>query len=390
MNFNITKKYLSYFVLFLFFSISFLFFLLDIHFSSLNLLFYGGLFLFSYFFYREKKLIRNYHRDLTLTVFIITISYFIISYLLGVVVGYTRNVYDTSFYGMIFNTLFFIVPLLFREEVRSRFVFFHKSKKATLFITLIFIACEIFSSTFFSFHTNKEFFSQIVTIFLPIVIENVILTYLSYVGIRSTIYAYFLPTLIFRYFMPILVDLDWFYYLLSLFIFSGVLYSFVQNEYLWKVMRIYSRKTDRTNSFLYAFWCFVILFFGLFIAGVFKYQPVAILTYSMVPKFTRGDAVVVEKLKTNAEKERLTKGDVIQYQYNHTMVVHRIIGFSEEDGEKVFILKGDNNNSRDLEAVHFDQIRGKVIFAVPKIGYPSVWLSEFLYPDVDVEVEVGE
>ena len=33
---------------------------------------------------------------------------------------------------------------------------------------------------------------------------------------------------------------------------------------------------------------------------------------------------------------------------------------------------------------------GKVIFSIPKIGYPSVWLSEFLYPEKEVEVEVGE
>lgn len=32
---------------------------------------------------------------------------------------------------------------------------------------------------------------------------------------------------------------------------------------------------------------------------------------------------------------------------------------------------------------------GKVLFSIPKVGYPSVWLSEFLYSDQDVSVEVG-
>ena len=390
MSLNVTKKQVSYFIFFLFLGIWFFFFLLGKNYPILDFILYGFLFLVSYSFFKEKKLIRNYHKDLMQTVLIITVSYFILYYLLGVVVGFVYNAYDTSIVGVLSNTFLFIFPLLFREEIRERFVFFHKSKIACVFITVVFIACELFSSTFFTFQTNKEFFSQFVSIFLPIVIENILLTYLAFVGIRSTVYAYFIPMLISRYYVPVVVDLDWFYSLLLQLLLSGVIYSFVQNEYLWKVKRIYSRRTDKKNSFLYAFTCCLILFFGLFVAGVFKYQPVAILTFSMKPKFTRGDAVVIEKLKTDSEKRKLKEGDIIQYQYNGTVVVHRIIDSYKEDGEKVYILKGDNNKSKDSKPVYLDQIMGKVIFSIPKIGYPSVWLSEFLYPEKEVEVEVGE
>lgn len=389
MCFHITKRQISYFVIFLFLCAWFILFLIGKSYPILDFIFYGLLFLFSIFYFKEKKLIRNYHKDLTQTVLIIVVSYFILYYLLGVVVGFSYNIYDTGIMGILWNTFLFIIPLLFREEVRQRFMCFHKSKSAYIFITIVFIACELFSSTFFNFQTNKEFFSQFVSIFLPIVIENIVLTYLAFVGIRSTIYAYFLPMLISRYYIPVVVDIDWFYGLLLQLLLSSVIYSFVQNEYLWKVKRIYSKRTDKKNSFLYMCACCLIFVLGLFVAGAFKYQPVAILTYSMEPKFTRGDTVVVEKLKTESEKRKLKKGDIIQYQYNGTVIVHRIIDSYSEDGEKFYILKGDNNKSKDLKPVSLNQVMGKVVFSIPKIGYPSVWLSEFLNSEKEAEVEVG-
>lgn len=389
MKFSITKKNISYFILTLFFCCCFFFFLFDKNFLALDLVLYTILFFVSVFFIRGKKLIRNYYKDLMQTVLIITVSYFILYYLLGVVVGFAYNTYDTSILGILSNTFFFLLPLLLREEVRQKFIYFHHSKFFCFFITVVFVSCELFGSTFFSFQSNQEFFLQVVSVFLPIVIENILLTYLAVVGIRSTVYAYFLPMLISRYYIPIVLDVDWFYSLLLQLLLSGIIYSFVQNEYLWKVKRIYSRKTDKKNSFFYALVCCFILFFGLFVAGFFKYQPVAILTYSMSPRFTRGDAVVIEKLKNSSEKRKLKKGDIIQYQYNDTVVVHRIIDSYLEDGEKFYILKGDNNKTKDLKPVSLEQIMGKVLFSIPKVGYPSVWLSEFLYPNREVEVEVG-
>ena len=281
-----------------------------------------------------------------------------------------------------------VVPLLFREEVRSRFLFLNKKKFGIFFITFFFIILELFSSTFFTYSNNEELFINFFSVFLPIVLENILLTYLAYIGIRSTVYAYFIPMLISRYFIPITLDVDWFFALLFQLILVVVIFYVSFNEYLWKEKRIYSYKTNKTNSVIYLFGVVLIVSFGLFVAGVFKYRPVAILTYSMEPIFTRGDAVIVEKLD-DEEKNKLKKGDIIQYQLDKTVVVHRIIKVKKEDNKKVYILKGDNNNAKDPKPVYMEQIMGKVLFSIPKVGYPSVWLSEFLHSDQDVSVEVG-
>lgn len=382
------KKKLSYGIAICFLLFYFLFFFFDISFSFFNFLFYGLLFLIFILLFRDKKLIRNYHKEFSQTVFIISIIYFIIYYILGLIIGYSYNVYSTSFIGILRNIVVIVVPLLFREEVRSRFLFLNKKKFGIFFITLLFIVLELFSSTFFTYSNNEELFINFFSVFLPIVLENILLTYLAYIGIRSTVYAYFIPMLISRYFIPITLDVDWFFALLFQLILVVVIFYVSFNEYLWKEKRIYSYKTNKTNSVVYLFGVVLIVSFGLFVAGVFKYRPVAILTYSMEPIFTRGDAVIVEKLDDD-EKNKLKKGDIIQYQVDKTVVVHRIIKVKKEDNKKVYILKGDNNNAKDPKPVYMEQIMGKVLFSIPKVGYPSVWLSEFLHSDQDVSVEVG-
>ena len=382
------KKKLSYGIAICFLLFYFLFFFFDISFSFFNFLFYGLLFLIFILLFRDKKLIRNYHKEFSQTVFIISIIYFIIYYILGLIIGYSYNVYSTSFIGILRNIVVIVVPLLFREEVRSRFLFLNKKKFGIFFITLLFIVLELFSSTFFTYSNNEELFINFFSVFLPIVLENILLTYLAYIGIRSTVYAYFIPMLISRYFIPITLDVDWFFALLFQLILVVVIFYVSLNEYLWKEKRIYSYKTNKTNSVVYLFGVVLIVSFGLFVAGVFKYRPVAILTYSMEPIFTRGDAVIVEKLDDD-EKNKLKKGDIIQYQVDKTVVVHRIIKVKKEDNKKVYILKGDNNNAKDPKPVYMEQIMGKVLFSIPKVGYPSVWLSEFLHSDQDVSVEVG-
>lgn len=382
-----SKKNCSYLALLLLLVIRIICFFLDINIPILNLVLFGILFLVFLFLFPNKNHIRNYQKSLTQTVLILVISYYIIYYLLGLIIGFSYNFYDTSWSGIIYNSFVFILPLLLREEVRERFIRIHKKKSAYLLIAIIFIIYEMLCSTFFSFHDNEELLSNIFSIFIPCILENVLLTYLvSLAGIR-TVYAYFIPALISKYFVPILPDLDWFYRLLLQIVFYLCIYSVVSHEYLFKVLRR-TPKAEKKQSIVYLFSIGFVIVIGLFVAGFFKYQPVAVLTYSMVPAFTRGDVVVINKLN-DVEKSELKKGDIIQYKRKDTMVIHRIIDIVDDNDERGYILQGDNNNSEDPFIVYDNQVVGKEVFSIPKLGYPSVWLSEFLHSNQEVEVEVG-
>ena len=61
----------------------------------------------------------------------------------------------------------------------------------------------------------------------------------------------------------------------------------------------------------------------------------------------------------------------------------------KHNNEILYITKGDNNNMADKEKVKPSQINGVIRFKIPKLGYPSVWLSEFLNKKQTL-VEIGK
>lgn len=86
-----------------------------------------------------------------------------------------------------------------------------------------------------------------------------------------------------------------------------------------------------------------------------------VLSGSMEPELSVGDLLLLR------EQESYTEGDIIVYQSGAMPVVHRILSLR---GETV-ITKGDANNVAD-EPFHCDAVKGKVILAIPWLGY-AVW-----------------
>lgn len=105
------------------------------------------------------------------------------------------------------------------------------------------------------------------------------------------------------------------------------------------------------------------------------YGAYVIISSSMEPTIHVQDAIVIKRV------DDYKIGDVCTYlskdpRYFGIMITHRIIGTDvNENGEKVYILKGDANYSADQMAVSESQIYGKVIMRIPKIGYIQYFLS---------------
>ncbi|UJC77456.1 signal peptidase I [Rhodococcus erythropolis] len=109
-----------------------------------------------------------------------------------------------------------------------------------------------------------------------------------------------------------------------------------------------------------------------FFAGA---QRFTILTGSMRPTYNPGSLVVVKPV----DPSELGIGTPITYQLESgqpTVVTHRIIATSEnQKGERTFITQGDANGERDEKEVRPVQIRGKVWYSLPYLGYVNTWLT---------------
>ncbi len=97
------------------------------------------------------------------------------------------------------------------------------------------------------------------------------------------------------------------------------------------------------------------------ILGIYMFN---IISESMEPTFYKDDLVVVKK---SSEKE-LKVGDIITFKQEDRIISHRIDRITKDKGEIKFITKGDNNEVRDKELVETQDVYGKVLFSIKKVG----------------------
>ena len=89
-----------------------------------------------------------------------------------------------------------------------------------------------------------------------------------------------------------------------------------------------------------------------------------IVSESMEPTFYKDDLAVVKSCNI----EELKKGDIITFKQEDRIISHRIADIMKEKGEEQFITKGDNNEVEDVEPVNTQNVYGKVVLVIPKIG----------------------
>lgn len=139
-----------------------------------------------------------------------------------------------------------------------------------------------------------------------------------------------------------------------------------------------------TQAFLYAIFVFFLIF-GVFLAIYFGdllynishgdhkmplFDAYVIVSPSMVPTIKIDDAIVVRR----EEGKNLEVGDIITFSssdpsYPGLTVTHRIVGKElSSSGKYLFRTKGDNNSIMDPSIVDENNVYGKVILKIPKLG----------------------
>ncbi len=94
------------------------------------------------------------------------------------------------------------------------------------------------------------------------------------------------------------------------------------------------------------------------------YRSLLVQSGSMEPTIMTGDIIVIQ------DHNQYNKNDVVTFKDSDRIVTHRIIEEEGEEGsEPIFQTKGDANRSADEARIKQNDILGKVIFTIPKLGY---------------------
>lgn len=90
-----------------------------------------------------------------------------------------------------------------------------------------------------------------------------------------------------------------------------------------------------------------------------RYKPVIVVSGSMLPSIKVNSINIVEKCTL----DDINIGDIVMYKHDNGMLItHRAIEYTELDGEKAVVVKGDNNETADNLPVIGGQIRGKIVY----------------------------
>ena len=349
--------------------------------SLCNPLFWLFMAILSYLVARDEpsQKMRNKY-DITQSIVIIVIIYCMIYFSLGLVFGYERSPYSHEVVAILKNLWTFISVIVFQEFTRYQLVKLSPKRIGYYaLITALFIIAEIDFWNFSSnFSNNVEFFKYMSQTIVPLIVTNCLFTYLSIMSanLPATIYRCLL--MLMTILLPIFPALNWLIKAMMEIVLV-IIASLYVNYVDIKSSRIMTRRQVKKESVVsYIPFVIVLVVLVCFISGTFKYQPIAVLSNSMLPTFARGDAVIMKKIDKK-DLKKLKKGTILYYSKEGRLFVHRIVSVKHTDDGKVeATTKGDNNNANDPWVITEDDMIGTVSFMIPYIGYPSVWVNELL------------
>ena len=277
-----------------------------------------------------------------------------------------RTPYSQSPLGILMNLLQYASVPVMMEWVRNYLLNGMERKRVPLTgaaIVLLFTVAQVNMLRIGSITNLEGFASFAGGELLPQLVLNGYLCYVVYLAGALPAIIFVAITTLPQWFMPVLPDLNW---LLNALIGCVVplMSLMILHDVYSKSVKMEKTAHKKENPYSWIAVLAVSIVLVWFTAGLFPVYPVTIMSGSMEPLVYAGDVVVIER----TEASKLKVGDIVQYWAKDFYIIHRVIDIYNEDNKAVYITKGDNNNVRDSLPVAAEQIKGKVIATVPKLG----------------------
>jgi signal peptidase len=296
----------------------------------------------------------------------------------GLFAGFGKSPYSFTPTGIATNLLF-VAAMLFGMEFSRAWLVNHLAKKhvflALAFVAIIYTLLSVPLAQLTGIKLQVSSIDFVNSTFLPSLAESLLATFLALLAgpVPALLYRGILQA--FWWFSPVLPDLPW--------MFKGLIGTALPIVGLVLINSLSSPQTGpkkgrRAESGSITGWIITtVAAVGIiwFTVGLFPFQPALVGSGSMEPKMYPGDVVIIAKVPA----DNIVVGDVIQFRVPEGItVMHRVIKIQEtESGGKTFITKGDANDEPDSEPVIPDNVVGKAVMTIPKVGWASVAVKGF-------------
>lgn len=322
----------------------------------------------------------RYKKDVLLNIIIFLLMYYFITYFLGLFSGFVKSSYSLSFINIIKNT-FPVISLILISEL-MRYVLFNKTKRnlpCLIIGCLLFVMVDVNTMVhIYDVKTALGITKMICLVVFPSITKNIFLTYLTMkVGYKNGI-IYRLITELSTYLLPIFPDFGEYINVLLKTVLPIAIMARLNNMFnYYSVRKIKDSRYNNRKLVLYSFITFALLTIVLLTSGLFTYQALTIGSGSMSPAIEKGDVIILKSMK-NEEARKIKKGDVLVYNHDNKIIVHRVIKKSNNGETISFKTKGDYNNAKDSWTVKQEDVIGIVKFRIRWVGMPTVALNELL------------
>lgn len=344
----------------------------------INLIVWGIIFSILQFKNTEFTRYQNV-KDKIIYTLLIMVGYYVVYFALGFFYGYSNNPYSQEINAVIKNILFIIGLSLLQEYTRYKVLYDTKEMISYVIITLLFAMFSLDFTNFSYYFSNPE--RTLEYIFGDLVvslIHSALLTFFTLKGGIKLTFSYTIISKLGIIFMPILPKINWFIKCVLELVIALLLFIVIHYLNQYRNRNIERIEIVKSNPIKTIPVIIFLTIFTLFVAGILPYKPVAVMSNSMVPVFSRGDIIIIKKIDEKQIKN-LEEGQIVEYKVaSGSSIVHRIKKISQSENGLMFTTKGDNNISEDSDKVQENQIKGIVTMVIPYLGFPSVYFSQFV------------
>lgn len=328
-------------------------------------------------FYKITKRTEVEKKNLLLLIIITTIFYYVVTYFTGFFIGFIYSSYSRTLLGILRNIVVATITIYLTESMRETIVKNAKYDKI-LFVLAVFVFTSLEVITKISFgniHSKANLLQFIMVILIPAFSKNIFLTFVIHYTDKTNSIVYSLLMTLPSYILPVFPDLG--DYLNTLILTCLPIITLILATKMF-----FPNKNKITNSKwlvkykrlqeIVTIVLFVILGITIYLVGNFgRYTILAIGSSSMSKTINKGDSVIIDK-----KKKEYKENDIIAFQKDGKIVVHRVVEIIEDKKGLHYQTKGDANNDIDAWLVEPNMIVGQSKFRLMFIGWPTVSLSE--------------
>ena len=325
----------------------------------------------TYLLLKKRSILSINKNQVLMLMVVIALLYLMLYYLTGLRFGFYTTGYSFRM-KVVLNYVLPISAIVVETEIIRRVVLAQARKAANVLTYFICVIAEVLVCSNLAGITSFNKMMDFVALSLfPALTSNLLYHYLSkrygmlpniVYRLIISLYTYIIP------YKPAMPDslLAFINLLLPLAIFLFV-------DMLFEKKKRYALGKKSRFSFVFTVLAVAIMTSViLLISNQFRYGVLVIATESMTGELNKGDVALYEQY----DDQLITEGQVIVFESNGSMIIHRVVKIEKINGVLRYYTKGDANEDMDSGYITNSSIVGVIDYKLPYIGYPTIWVRD--------------